>query len=68
MPFYDLIETNKEMVLFVVKEQLNHYRIKRMANNEYISHLACRKAHESQFTYIEHLCGSINFGDCWVAN
>ncbi len=68
MSLYDLIETNKEMVLLVIKKQLSRYMIKIMINDECLNHLACWKAHESQFTYIEHLCGSTNSKNCWVAN
>jgi hypothetical protein len=47
MSLYDITDTNKEMVLLVVKEQSSHYMIKIMINIEYISCLACWKARES---------------------
>jgi hypothetical protein len=49
---YDLMETDEEMVLSMVKEQLNHYRIKKVSDEECKNLLAWWKVHESQFSYV----------------
>jgi hypothetical protein len=46
---YDLMETNEEMALSVVKKQLSNYKIRK---EECKSPLAWWKAHESQFSYV----------------
>jgi hypothetical protein len=37
---YDLMETNEEMVLSVVKEQPKHYKIRKVSDEKYKSLLA----------------------------
>ncbi len=44
---YDLMETDDEMVLSLVKEQLNHYIIRKVSDKECKSLLAWWKVHES---------------------
>jgi hypothetical protein len=44
---YDLMEMNEEMVLSMVKEQLNHYRIKKVSDEECKNLLPRWKVHES---------------------
>jgi hypothetical protein len=49
---YDIMETNEEMTLSMVKEQLNHYKIKKVNDDECKNPLAWWKVHESQFSYV----------------
>lgn len=49
---YDLMGTNEKMVSSMVKQQLNHYRIRKVSDEECKSLLAWWKAHESQFSYV----------------
>lgn len=48
---YDIMENNEEMVLFMIKEQLDHFRITKL-NKECKDPLAWRD-HEVQFFYVE---------------
>jgi len=61
---YDLMETNKEMVLSVVKEQLSNYRIRKVGDEECKNPFAWWKAHESPFSYVVFVAQKIlgNFG------
>jgi hypothetical protein len=43
---YDLIEIDEEMVLLMVKERLNSYRIRKVIVDECTNPLAWWKAHE----------------------
>jgi len=52
---YDLMETNEEVVLSMVKEQLSHYKIRKVSDEDCKSLLAWWKAHESQFSYVSFL-------------
>jgi F0F1-type ATP synthase beta subunit len=60
---YNLMETNKEMVLLVVKEHLKHYRIRKVSDEECKNLLAWWKVHESQFSYVvfvaRHILGIV---------
>jgi hypothetical protein len=49
---YDLMETNEKNVLLVVKEKLNHYKIRKVSDEECKSLLAWQKVHESQISYV----------------
>jgi hypothetical protein len=49
---YDLMETNEKITLSMVKEQLNHYKIRKVSDNECTYPLAWWKVHEPQFSYI----------------
>jgi len=46
------MEIDEEMVLSMVKEQLNHYRIKKVSDEECKNLLAWWKVHESYFSYV----------------
>jgi hypothetical protein len=48
--FYDFIETNEEMTLSMVKEQLNHFRIKIVTEEDCKDPLAWWRTHEVQFS------------------
>jgi hypothetical protein len=49
---YDIMENNEEMVLFMIKEQLDHFRITKLNEEERKDPLAWRD-HEVQFFYVE---------------
>jgi hypothetical protein len=44
---YDLIKIDEEMVLLIVKEQLNHHKIRKVIDDECTNPLAWWKGHES---------------------
>jgi hypothetical protein len=46
---YDLMEIDEKMVLSMVKEQLNHYKIRKVNDGKCKNSLASWKVHESQF-------------------
>ncbi len=56
---YDLMETNEKMASLMVKEQLNHYRISKVSDEECKSLFAWWKAHESQFSYVAFVAQQI---------
>lgn len=55
---YDIMENNEEMVLFMIKEQLDHSRITKPNEEECQDPLACRD-HEVQFFYVEFVTRQI---------
>lgn len=55
---YDIMENNEEMVLFMIKEQLDHFRITKLNEEECQDPLAC-KDHEVQFFYVEFVTRQI---------
>jgi hypothetical protein len=46
------MENDEEVVLSMVKEQLNHYKIKKVNDGKWKYSLALWKAHESQKNYL----------------
>jgi hypothetical protein len=50
---YDVMDTNEDMALLVVKEQLTHFKINKVTKKEFKDPLAWRKAHEVQFSYVK---------------
>jgi hypothetical protein len=49
---YNLMEIDKEVVLLVVKEQVRHYRTKKVSDEGCKDPFAWWKVHESQFSYV----------------
>jgi hypothetical protein len=53
---YDLMEIDEEMVLSMVKEQLNHYKIRKVNDEKCKKSLVSWKVHELQiFMFFYHL-------------
>jgi hypothetical protein len=50
--FYDFIKTNEEVTLSILKEQLNHFRIKIVTDEECKDPIAWWRTHEVQFSYV----------------
>jgi hypothetical protein len=50
--FYDLMKTNEEMRSSAVKEQLNHFRFKKVIEEEAKNPLEWWRVHEVQFSYV----------------
>jgi len=59
---YDFIETDEDMKLSMVKEQLNHFRIKKVTKEECKDPLAWWRTHEIQFSYV----GFIVWKKIWI--
>ncbi len=53
------MDTDEDMALSVVKEQLTHFRIKKVTKEECKDPLAWWKAHEVQFSYVEFVAWQI---------
>ncbi len=49
---YDLMETKEEMALLVVKEQLSHYIIRKVVDEECENLLTWWKTHESYLVFV----------------
>jgi hypothetical protein len=63
---YDLMETDEEMALLMVKEQLNHYRIRMVSDEECKNLLHGGKLMNHKFLCC--YCGPTNYRDFWVTN
>jgi len=60
---YDLMKTNEEMASSMMKEQLNHFMLKKVTKEEVKIPLEWWRVHEIQFSYVGFV--STNFKDCW---
>jgi hypothetical protein len=49
---YDLMETNEDMALLLVKEQLTHFGIKKVIEEECKDPFAWWRAHEVHYSYV----------------
>jgi hypothetical protein len=49
---YDFMDLNDEMASLVVKEQLNHFKVKKVMKEEGKHPLAWHRVHEVQFLYV----------------
>jgi hypothetical protein len=56
---YDVLDTNEDMALLVVKEQLTHFKINKVTEEECKYLFAWWKAHEVNFFYVEFVAQQI---------
>jgi len=56
---YVVMDTDDDMALSIVKEQLNHFRIKKVIEKECKDLLAWWKTHEVQLFYVEFVAPQI---------
>jgi hypothetical protein len=57
------MKTNEEMASSMMKEQLNHFMLKKVTKEEVKIPLEWWRVHEIQFSYVGFV--STNFKDCW---
>jgi hypothetical protein len=53
------MDTNEDMALSVVKEQITHFRVKKVTDDEYKDLLAWWRALESYLSYVEFVVHKI---------